>query len=130
MILFVADRIKDLREKAGMTQTQLARRLKVSRSAVNSWEMSLSTPSSIYLAELSKIFGVTTDYLLSLDDGVKVDITDLDEQEQEIVIRLVDHFKTLKNFLHNSLCFSRGQKYPPSFFNEGGYLFFSILRIS
>ncbi len=96
MILFVADRIKDLREKAGMTQTQLARRLKVSRSAVNSWEMSLSTPSSIYLAELSKIFGVTTDYLLSLEDGVKVDITDLDEQEQEIVIRLVDHFKTAK----------------------------------
>ncbi len=97
MILFAAERIKDLREKAGLTQTQLARRLQVSRSAVNSWEMSLSTPSSIYLAELSKIFGVTTDYLLSLEDGIKIDITDLDEQEQEIVIRLVDHFKSAKS---------------------------------
>lgn len=96
MILFVEDRIKSLREKSGMTQTQLAKRLRVSRSAVNSWEMSLSTPSSIYLAELSKIFGVSTDYLLSLDDGIKIDITDLNEHEQEIVMQLVNYFKSLK----------------------------------
>ena len=96
MILFIADRIKSLREKSGMTQTQLARRLGISRSAVNSWEMSLSTPSSIYLVELSRIFGVSTDYLLSLDDGIKVDITDLNPQEQEMVIKLVDYFKSLK----------------------------------
>lgn len=96
MILFIADRIKSLREKSGMTQSQLAKRLCVSRNAVNSWEMSLSTPSSIYLVELSKIFGVSTDYLLSLDEGVKLDITDLNEQEQEMVIRLVDYFKSMK----------------------------------
>jgi len=96
MILFIADRIKTLREKSGMTQTQLAKRLGISRSAVNSWEMSLSTPSSIYLVELSKIFGVSTDFLLSLDDGVKLDITELNEQEQEMVIRLVDYFKSMK----------------------------------
>ena len=96
MILFIADRIRTLREKNGMTQTQLAKRLGVSRSAVNSWEMSLSTPSSIYLVELSKIFGVTTDYLLSLDDGVKIDITDLNEKEQSMVIQLVDYFKSMK----------------------------------
>lgn len=96
MILFIADRIKTLREKSGMTQTQLAKRLGISRSAVNSWEMSLSTPSSIYLVELSKIFGVSTDFLLSLDEGVKLDITALNEQEQEMVIRLVDYFKSMK----------------------------------
>lgn len=96
MILFIADRIKSLREKSGMTQSQLAKRLCVSRNAVNSWKMSLSTPSSIYLVELSKIFGVSTDYLLSLDEGVKLDITDLNEQEQEMVIRLVDYFKSMK----------------------------------
>ena len=96
MILCIADRIKTLREKAGLTQTQLAKRLGISRSAVNSWEMSLSTPSSIYLVELSRIFGVSTDYLLSLDDRVKIDITELNEQEQEIIIKTVDYFKSLK----------------------------------
>ena len=96
MILFIADRIKTLREKNGMTQTQLAKRLGISRSAVNSWEMSLSTPSSIYLVELSRIFGVSTDYLLSLDEGIKIDITDLNEKEQSMVIQLVDYFKSMK----------------------------------
>lgn len=96
MILFIADRIKALREKSGLTQTQLAKRLGISRSAVNSWEMSLSTPSSIYLVELSRIFGVSTDYLLSLDERIKIDITDLNEQEQEIVIKMVDYFRTIK----------------------------------
>lgn len=96
MVLFVDERIKSLREKSGMTQAQLARRLGVTRGAVNSWEMSLTTPSTICLAELSKIFGVSTDYLLSLDDGIKIDITDLNEHEQEIVMRLVDYFKSLK----------------------------------
>lgn len=96
MILFIAERIKSLREKSNMTQNQLARRLCVSRNTVNSWEMSLSTPSSIYLVELSKIFGVTTDYLLSLDDSVKIDITDLNEKEQSMVIQLVDYFKSMK----------------------------------
>lgn len=96
MILFIADRIKTLREKAGLTQTQLAKRLGISRSAVNSWEMSLSTPSSIYLVELSRIFGVSTDYLLSLDDRVKIDITDLNEQEQEIIMKTIDYFKSIK----------------------------------
>lgn len=96
MILFIADRIKTLREKSGMTQAQLAKRLCVSRNAVNSWEMSLSTPSSIYLVELSRIFGVSTDYLLSLDDGLKIDISELNEQQQEIILKLVDCFKTSK----------------------------------
>ncbi len=96
MILFIADRIKELREKSGMTQSQLAKRLCVSRNTVNSWEMSISAPSCIYLVELSRIFGVSTDYLLSLDDNIKVDITSLNKQEQEMVVRLVDYFKSLK----------------------------------
>lgn len=96
MILSIADRIKELREKSGMTQSQLAKRLCVSRGAVNSWEMSLSAPSCICLIELSKIFSVSTDYLLSLDDGVKIDITALNDREQEMVIQLVDYFKTAK----------------------------------
>ena len=94
MILFVGDRIKTLREKSGMTQAQLAKRLGVSRNAVNSWEMSLSTPSSIYIAELSKIFGVSTDHLLGLEEGIKIDITDLDERKQKIIMQLVDCIKS------------------------------------
>lgn len=97
MILFVADRIKRLREQSGMTQAELAKRICVSRGTVNAWEMSISAPSCSCLAELSKVFGVSADYLLSLDDGIKIDITDLNEREQEMVMQLVDYFKINKN---------------------------------
>ncbi len=93
MIFRIADRIRYLRDKAGMTQTDLSKRLGISRSAVNSWEMSLSMPSIANIVEMSQIFHVNVDYILSSSDKITVDITDLSNEEREIVIRLVDCFK-------------------------------------
>lgn len=96
MIMLIDERIKELRGKSGLTQKQLAKRIGVTRATVNSWEMALSAPSCSCLAELSKVFGVSADYLLSLEDGIKIDITDLNEREQEMVMQLVDYFKMQK----------------------------------
>ena len=96
MIMIIDERIKELRGKVGLTQKQLAKRIGVTRATVNSWEMALSAPSCCYLAELSKVFGVSADYLLSLDDGLKIDIAGLNEREQEMIMQLVDYFKTSK----------------------------------
>ncbi len=57
------DRIKSLREDAGMTQAELTRRLGITRSSVNGWEMGLVLPSTALLIELSRTFHVSTDYL-------------------------------------------------------------------
>ena len=92
MILNIADRIRYLRDKMGMTQTDLAKRLGISRNAVNAWEMSTSTPTLANIVELSRIFHVTTDYLLSLSDRLTLDISSLDSTEQEIVCKLVERF--------------------------------------
>ena len=92
MILNIADRIRYLRDKAGMTQTDLARRLGISRSAVNSWEMSLSTPSVSNIVELTKIFHVSADYLLSLSDRMRLDLSELTDEQRELVLRLVKCF--------------------------------------
>lgn len=96
MIILIDERIKELRNKIGLTQKELAKRIGVTRNTVNSWEMAISSPSCVCLAELSKVFGVSSDYLLNLDDGVKIDISDLNEREQEMVMQLVDYFKTSK----------------------------------
>lgn len=93
----VADRIRYLRDKHGMTQTDLARKLGISRSAVNLWEMSISMPSLSNIVEMTKIFQVTTDYLLALSENITVDITDLTNEEREIVIRMVDCLKHSRN---------------------------------
>ena len=96
MILNVADRIRYLREKNNLTQTDLANRLRISRSAVNAWEMSLSAPSINNIIEMSKVFHVTTDYLLSSTEKLLVDISDLDHEQREIVLKLVDCFRHTK----------------------------------
>ena len=63
----ISDRIKFLREKAGYSQAQLAKKLDVTRSSVNAWEMDLSTPTSQYVVAMARLFHVSTDYLLGLE---------------------------------------------------------------
>ena len=88
----IAERISYLREKNQLTQATLAKKLGISRSAVNAWEMSLSVPSTQKIVELAVLFHVSTDYLLGLSDGMSVDISALDNEEREIVFRLVECF--------------------------------------
>ena len=101
MIYNIADRIRYLRDKAGMTQTDLANRLGISRSAVNSWEMSFSSPSLANIIEMTQLFHVSADYLLSLSDKITIDISSLSNEEKEIVIRLVRCFEDNKKSWYN-----------------------------
>ena len=66
-IIMVAEKIKALRESNNMTQNDVAKRLGITRSSVNAWEMGISVPSTMYIVELAQLFSVSTDYLLGLD---------------------------------------------------------------
>lgn len=92
----VADRIKQLRISNSMTQTELAKKLNITRSSVNAWEMGISTPSTTYLVELSQLFHVSTDYLLGLSADNSLDISNLTEKEIQLVYELVQYFRTGK----------------------------------
>lgn len=96
----IADRIKQLRSACNMTQADLAKKLNITRSSVNAWEMGLSTPSTTYIVELSQLFGVSTDYLLGLSTNSFIDVSTLSEREIEIIYSLVTHFKDKKNPSH------------------------------
>ena len=93
MMYKVSEKIRYFRDKLGMTQTDLAKRLGISRSAVNAWEMSLSTPSLANIVELASIFRVTVDSLLYEDARTLVDITALTNEERELVLRLITCFE-------------------------------------
>ena len=58
------DKIYELRKKEGLSQEALAEKLGVSRQSVSKWETGEATPEVSKLLSLSKLFGVTTDYLL------------------------------------------------------------------
>ena len=89
----IADKIKLLREKSGMTQAELARRLGVTRSGVNAWEMGITTPSTQYVVELSLLFKVSTDFLLDMPSGVTVSVDGLTDREIASIVEIVNCYK-------------------------------------
>ena len=86
------NRLKDLRNKLGYTQTDLAKKLSLTRASVNAWEMGLSAPSTPFLVELSRLFHVTTDYLLGLDECVTIRTDGLSDREISVVMNTVEAF--------------------------------------
>ncbi|MBR2929052.1 MAG: helix-turn-helix transcriptional regulator [Oscillospiraceae bacterium] len=60
----LTSKIISLRKQHGMTQEELAERLNVSRQAISRWETGTAMPDAMNILALSRLFGVTTDYLL------------------------------------------------------------------
>ena len=65
----LGEKIAAQRRKLGLSQEELAARLNVTRQAVSKWETGTSTPELETLVALAKTFGVTTDYLLSVEES-------------------------------------------------------------
>lgn len=89
----VCDTIKSLRETAGLSQSALAKRLGVTRSSVNAWEMGLSIPTAQYIVELSQLFHVSTDYLLGLNNTQAIYIDRLSQEEKQLLYSLIHYFQ-------------------------------------
>lgn len=87
----INDKIKELREKAGYSQAQLAKKLDVTRSSVNAWEMGLSTPTTQYIVALSKLFHVSADYILGIEAGLSVSLKGYTPEETELVFNLMKY---------------------------------------
>ena len=92
----VADRIKRLREQYGITQSELAKQLGITRSSVNAWEMGISTPSTQYIVELASIFDVSTDFLLGVENTVSINVSGLSDKDIELINSIVIHLKNRK----------------------------------
>ena len=93
----IADKIKLLREKQGITQAELARRLGVTRSGVNAWEMGISVPSTQYIVELAQFFGVSADYLLGLESTTTVSVEGLSDREIASIIEIINCYRQNHN---------------------------------
>ena len=92
----LSDKIVELRKKNGFSQEDLADELQVSRQAVSRWEQGTTDPSSSNILELSKLFNVTTDYLLNDDYHSDEDLPKIIEIRKDNLQQIVLYFVLLE----------------------------------
>ena len=92
----ICDTIKALRDSIGISQSELARRIGVTRSSVNAWEMGLSVPTAQYIVELSQLFHVTSAYLLGLSEQEPVCMDSFTNQQKRLLYEVIKYFEQEK----------------------------------
>lgn len=92
-----ADRIAKLRVAKGLSQHQLSQMLGVKRSVVSYYESGDRLPSYDVLMEMSRVFNVSTDYLLKGKDASRViQVSDLSEKELDVVMGVINALREKK----------------------------------
>ncbi|MEG0417441.1 helix-turn-helix domain-containing protein [Gordonibacter sp.] len=70
----IARRLAEMRRDKGYSQEELAESLGLSRQAVSKWERAESSPDTGNLIALAKLYGITLDELLRVDDDIADDV--------------------------------------------------------
>ena len=89
----VSDRIRLLRERRGLTQSELAKQLGITRSSVNAWEQGISVPSTQYIVELAAIFKISTDYLPGVESTASINVSGLTDEDIELAHSLIERLR-------------------------------------
>lgn len=89
----LGQRLKDLRKANGLTQQQVADRVWVTKAMISSYELSTRAPSYEVLIKLSKLFGVTTDFLLGIESSRTINVNGLTEKQITLIKSLVDEIR-------------------------------------
>lgn len=89
----LGERIHQLRSARGWSQVDLAKQLSVTKQTVSNWENDNIQPSIEMLIRLSRILGVTTDYLLGLEQIPRLDIEGLSKEAVAHLSLLIDDLR-------------------------------------
>ena len=105
--MILADKILELRKSNGWSQEELAEKLNVSRQSVSKWESAAAIPDMNRILELSKVFGVTTDYLLK-DEIESLAYSETDESDDYVKVSLQTANEFIKDKAIHGKWTSRG----------------------
>ena len=92
----VGKRIKELREKQGYKQLDLAEKTGIGRSSISAYEIELETPTYANLISIAQVLNASTDYLLGYESDRYIDLSGIDEDRKE-------HIKELYEMLVGSM---------------------------
>ena len=93
--------LKQLREKKGLTQAQLAEKIGKEKASVSKYESNTQTPQLETMIEFAAIFNVSLDYLTGLSDKKAVSLNELTESQIEIILGLSNMFREKKPRVFN-----------------------------
>ena len=122
-----SEKIINLRKAHGWSQEDFAEKLNVSRQAISRWENDGAFPDALNILQISKLFGVTTDYLLNDDYTSDKDIPVVKNatQETDIIIlkKKQGHFTAAICFTLASFCWIMALAYSSNTFQLGLFCF-------
>lgn len=105
------DRLKFLREKENMYQSELADKLGLAPSTISMYERGDRDPDTSTLTKIAEIFNVSTDYLLgrtnipNINEPIaiaastkdNIDLSEVDDEDKEAIMRFIKMAKNKKD---------------------------------
>jgi len=85
-----SEKLRALREARGLTQLQVANRIGISKAMISAYETASKAPSIEVLIRLSRLFGVSVDYLVCVDAPKMIDVSGLDEEAVALIAALIE----------------------------------------
>lgn len=103
--MILADKIINLRKKNSWSQEELAEKLGVSRQSISKYEGAQSIPDMDKILKLSKIFGVTTDYLIKdeIEDPEFLDEDYEESKTRKVSMEMASDYLALKEISAKNL---------------------------
>lgn len=86
-------RIYEQRTLHGWSQIQLASRLNITKQTVSNWENGNIQPSIEMLIRLARLFQVSTDYLLGLDELTQLNVDGLPAEFIVHLAQIIDDYR-------------------------------------
>lgn len=95
----VGERIKELRQKAGLTQAELAEKLGFQPQTVSNWENGTREPDISALAQLASLFNVSLDFLLlGKVEEPAITLEDMDDEKRALFLIKRDDAKNFEKY--------------------------------
>lgn len=90
-------KLKSLRIAGNYTQLQVADRLGVSKTIISAYENDLRHPSYENLIKLSKLYNVSTDWLLGNTRSTDVNFSELTDEQSQLIVGMIKQFEKLNS---------------------------------
>ena len=104
-MILLGKRIKELRNSAKFTQSELAQRVGVTKSTIAAYENDSRLPSYEVLIKMANTFKVSTDSILLSHPGSTLEVHDLTPEQMHILEVLISSFRqnnVTSDFLANN----------------------------